>query len=85
MNISEKDLNRVHYKALKSFVPALGYNNGFPRAVLFGPYDYRGVSSLHLYTDRNIQKLDLLVMNIRAKTELGTLFRMNLNYIQLLA
>ena len=85
VNIGEKDLNKIQYKALEQFVPALGYNRGFPRAVLLGPTDYGGAAIPHLYTECNIQKLEMIIMHVRANTELGILFRINLNWIQLIS
>jgi hypothetical protein len=70
---------------LESFVPALGYNKGFPRAVLLGPSDYGGEEIPHLYTEARIQQMEYLFMHVRAGTELGTLFRINLDWIQLIA
>lgn len=85
VNLSEKALDKIQYKALESFVPALGYNKGFSRAVMLGPSDYGGAAIPHLYTEASIQKIEYLMMHIRAKTELGTLFLITLAWIQLQA
>jgi hypothetical protein len=82
---SEKITNKIQAKALESFVPALGYNRGFPRDILLGPYDFGSASIPHLYTESKIQLLEILLTNIRAQTDLGKLFMINLNWIQILA
>ena len=84
-NISEKVLDKIQNKALESFVPALGYNKTFPRAVLLGPTDYGGEAIPHLYTEGRIQQIEYLMMHIRANTELGILFKINIDWLQLTA
>ena len=83
VNITEKVLDRIQNKALESFIPALGYNKGFPRAVMLGPTTYGGDGVPHLFTESKLLQLEILVMHLRANTTLGQLFRINLNWIQL--
>lgn len=85
VTISEKITNKIQAKALESFVPALGYNRGFPRDVLLGPSDFGGASIPRLHTESNIQQIEILLTNICAQTDLGKLFMINLNWIQILA
>lgn len=85
VNISEKIVNKIQAKALESFVPALGYNRNFPRDVILGPSEFGGASIPHLYTESRIQQVEMLLSNIRADTDLGKLFLINLNWIQVLA
>lgn len=84
VNISEKVLDKIQAKALESFIPALGFNCNFPRAVLLGPKAFGGEGIPHLHTESNIQKIEILMANIRGQTELGTLFLINLSWIHLL-
>ena len=83
LSISEKALDKIQYKALESFVPALGYNKGFPRAVVFGPQEFGGMGVPHLFTEMNVSKIEYLIMHIRNNSDLGKLFRINLNWIQM--
>ena len=80
---SEVALDKIQYKALESFVPALGYNKGFPREVILGPIEYGGIGMPHIYTEMNATKIEYLIMHIRYNTELGKLFRINLNWLLL--
>lgn len=85
VNLSEKILNKIQRKALESFTPALGYNRNFPREVLLGPKEYGGEGVPHLYTEAQIQKIEIIISNIRANTDLGKLLCIKLNWIQLLS
>ncbi len=51
--IDEPVLNKIQHKAIESFLPELGYNLTFPRAVVFGPPEYGGMAVLHQYTEMN--------------------------------
>jgi hypothetical protein len=51
--IDEPVLNQIQDKAIESFLPELGYNLTFPRAVIFGPPEYGGMAVLHQYTEMN--------------------------------
>lgn len=51
VNIKETVLNKIQAKALESFVPELGYNRTFTRAVIFGPSKFGGASIPHLNTE----------------------------------
>jgi hypothetical protein len=83
-NISEKVLDKIQAKALESFTSALGFNRNFPRSVILGPTEFGGEFIPHLNTKSYIQKIEILLANVRGKTELGTLFCINLGWVHLL-
>lgn len=64
-------------------MPELGYNRTFPRAVILGPLEFWGASITHLNTEPKIMQIEILMSNVRATTDLGKLFIVNLNWIQL--
>lgn len=83
VNISEKVLNKMQNKAMESFIPAMGYNKKTPQAIMYGPKEFGGAGIPHLYTECRIQQITTLIMHIRSKTDLGRLFMINLNWLQL--
>lgn len=74
VNISEKILNKIQAKSLKSFIPALGFNRNFPREIILGPKEFGGEGIPHLHTESHIHKIEIFMANLRGNTELGTLF-----------
>ena len=83
VSIPEPVLDKIQNKALESFVPALGFNPGYPRAMVLGPTEFGGMGVPHLYTEMNVAKLEYLIMHIRHNSDLGKLFRINLNWMQI--
>lgn len=82
-SLSEADLNVVQSKALQSYLPAMGYEATFPRAVIFGPRQFGGINLGHLYTEMCIAKIEALVSHIQSGSGLGRLMLTNLNWLQL--
>jgi hypothetical protein len=83
LNIPEYTLNKIQNKAMQSFVSAMGYNGRTPQAILFWPTEFGGDGIPHLYTKCRIQQIISVMMHLRARTNLGTLFMINLNWTQL--
>jgi hypothetical protein len=63
----------------------MGYDRSTPRALIYGPSEFGGFGIRHLYTEMLGMKLDTVVSHLRADTQLGRAFRINLNYLQLTA
>ena len=83
ISISEAALDKIQNKALETFVPVSGYNKGTPRAMILGPMAYGGMGIPHLYTEMMATKIEYLIMHIRHNSDLGKLFRININWLQL--
>ena len=83
VNIPAKTLNKIQNKAMESFIPAMGYNRKTPHAILYGPKEFGGAGIPHLHTECRIHQIVTLLLHIRARTSLGSLFMINLNWIQL--
>jgi hypothetical protein len=62
----------------------MGYDRSTPRAIVFGPQALGGYGIRHLYTKMMGLKLDMVISNIRANSQLGQLMKMNINYLQLI-
>lgn len=70
---------------LDKFLPFMGYKHGTHRALIHGPSELGGANIPHLYTEMMGMKLETFISHIRANTILGQSFKINLNYIQLIA
>lgn len=84
-SLSEAALHTVQSKALIEFLPAMGYEPTFPRAIVHGPRQYGGINLGHLYTEMCIAKIESVISHIQAGTGLGKIFLLNLNWLQLLS
>lgn len=83
VSIPEAALNKIQNKTIESFLPAMGFNKSFPSAVVLGPKEYGGLGVPHLYPEMNLMKIEYLLMHLRSNSDLGKLFQINLNWIQL--
>jgi hypothetical protein len=63
----------------------MGYDWSTPRALVYGPTEFGGFGVRQLYTEMLGMKLDTVVSYLRADTQFGKAFRINLNYLQLTA
>jgi hypothetical protein len=63
----------------------MGIDHSTHRALIYGPSEYGGFGVRHLYTEMMGMKVESIVSHIRAGTELGTSFIININHIQLLS
>jgi hypothetical protein len=83
VDIPQCTLDKIQYKALESFIPAMGFNKGFPRAVMFGMSEYGGGEIPHLFTESKLRQIEIIMMHIRANITVRQLFFLNLDSIQL--
>lgn len=83
MTYSNADLTKLQSKAVEKFLPAMGFERGFPRAVVYGSSIYGGLNVGQLYTESSIAKVLSLLSHIRADTDLGKTMTINLNWLQL--
>jgi hypothetical protein len=58
MGYSDQALTTLQCKAVDKFLPAMGFERSFPRAVVYGPQLYGGLNIGHLYTDRVLHSQD---------------------------
>jgi hypothetical protein len=84
-SISKKDIEVIQKYPVKQFLSAMGYDCKFPRAIVFAHQDFGGLNIPHLYTEMMGLKLECLLSNVRANTELGKAFMININIIQLIS
>jgi hypothetical protein len=84
MCLSEKALYTIQQKATAKFLQLIGYEEKFPRAAVFGSYEYGGMELTHLYTESVCRKIECLTCHINANSELGKMIKININWQQLL-
>jgi Reverse transcriptase (RNA-dependent DNA polymerase) len=82
-SLTYEQIEKAHRYAVDKFLSVMGIDHSTHRALVYGPAEYGGFGIKHLYTEMHGMKLDAVISHIRADTQLGTTFRININYIQL--
>lgn len=82
-NLAPKLLAAIQSKAMLSFLPAMGFERTFPRAVVYGPRTFGGLNLSRLYTDTCVAKIGAIVSHLRAQTGLGKIMLININWLQM--
>jgi hypothetical protein len=80
-----QQITKIHRYAVDKFISAMGIDHSTHHALIYGPLEYGGFGVRHLYTEMMGMKLETVISHIRSESQLGTLFEINTNYIQLLA
>jgi hypothetical protein len=83
MRLSEKILYRIQMKALAIFLQLNGYEETFPRAVVFGPKIYGGIEFKEIYSECTCRKVEALSCHVNAHSEIGIMGIVDLNWQQL--
>ena len=82
---SKTQLEQIQAPALYTFLPAMGWNRTTSRAIIHGPEELGGINIPPLYAIHGASKIISMLTNIQAKTELGKLFVINTNWLQLVS
>jgi hypothetical protein len=82
VDLSKSQLSRLQSTVIVPFLHKCGYDKSFPRSVVYGPSHLGGLGLRHLFSESYTKKIDTVVCHINAKTPLGNLFRINLNWYQ---
>jgi hypothetical protein len=83
VSLGEKTLYQIQQKALSKFIQLFGYEEKFPRAVIFGPTIYGGMDVQQLFSLCMCRKLESISCHINAKTELGVIITVVLTWQQI--
>jgi ribonuclease HI len=73
VSLSEDTSYQVQKRALAKFLQCFGFEEKFPRAVVFGPMVYSGMEIKQLYNYCLCRKIESISCHINAKTEIGTI------------
>ena len=82
---TENQLTAIQSTVVGSCLSIAGYNQKFPRAVVFGPEEYGGLAWDELSVLNIYEKLKLLIGSIRLQDKLGAMFIIQLTWLQLFA
>jgi hypothetical protein len=84
-SLSWSQIDQIHKYAVDKFLSVMGYDHSTHRALVYRPAEFGGLGVRHLYTETLGMKIDTVMSHIRAQSDLGTSFIININYIQLLS
>jgi hypothetical protein len=84
-DLSYDQINKIQRYAVDKFISSKGIDHSTHRVLIYGPSEYGGFGVCHLYTEMMGMKLETLISNLRAESELRTSILIKINYLQLLA
>jgi hypothetical protein len=85
-NFSQVQCDAIQSPVVQAILPLLGFNRHTSRSLVFGPSEYGGIGLTNLYTELYSTRIETIITHTRMETsELGKLFRINLELIQLLS
>jgi hypothetical protein len=61
----------------------MGYEHGFPRALIHGPEEMGGAEIPHLFSEMMGMKIEAIISHVRANTVLGKSIKINIDHLQL--
>jgi hypothetical protein len=84
-NFSQIQCESIQSPVINSILPLLGFNRHTSRSLVFAPSDFGGIGITNLYTELYSTRIETIISHTRMdKSELGKLFRINLEFIHLL-
>jgi exonuclease III len=84
-NLSKAQCETIQSPVVNAILPLLGFNRHTSRNIVFAPSHFGGIGLTDLYTEVYSNRLESIVTHTRSETsEIGKLFLINLEYIQIL-
>jgi Reverse transcriptase (RNA-dependent DNA polymerase) len=83
VSLSENTVYTIQQKALAKFLQLIGFEEKFPRAVVFGPTELGGINLPQLYTQSICIKTEALSCHVNADSQLGTIFQIVVTWQQI--
>ena len=84
-SLTKSTIDHIQQQPVEHFLSKMGYENKFPRAIVFAPPEYGGLNLPHLYSEMMVLKLETLISNIRSNIDLGKAILININLLQLIS
>jgi hypothetical protein len=78
-------VDNTQQKATSAFIRKCGYHQHFPRSGVYGTYKFGGLGFLQLEVKSNCNKIQSLICHVNNNTMLDKRFKINLNWLQVLA
>lgn len=82
-SMTEHECYRIQQQAVNSFLPQMGYNRHFPRALTFLPRHFGGLHLIDLYTLQGMRHIFMIIRHLRKQTAIGHKFQITLDSYQL--
>ena len=83
MAFSSSQLQVIQQPAINAYLPKIGLNRHYPRAIVFAPTTLGGLGETSLTLDAGIQKLKLLLGHTRSKDNTDTIIIQEIEFLQL--
>ena len=80
---TEKQCNTIQSQYLPTYLNKLGYNQHYPRSIVFGEFSKGGLDITPLYTAQTITQIETLITSFRHKTQFSSLVNISLQLLQL--
>jgi hypothetical protein len=82
-SLTQQQCKHIQAPALAALLTKLHLNRHSPHAVIFGGYQYGGLSLPDLYTDQGYGQLRLLLGHVKLGDDNGNLIQIEITYVQL--
>jgi hypothetical protein len=82
-SLDEKQINDIQQAATTAFIRIMGYEQCFPRAVVYGPKKFGGIGLQKLSVEGNCNKVEAIISHLNNCTELGEIIQICLNLLQM--
>ena len=77
------ELKTVQTQATSSFLQRMGFNQNFPRAVVFGPISMGGLEFRDLYVEQGVARILLLLSHVYHRSMAGKMMRIAIDTLQM--
>lgn len=81
--LTEQKAQAIQSKVTQATLTGLGYNSRTPSEIVYGPKSLGGIGLRHLFTEQGMEKVKMLLQQIRGRTKLGRLLIIQLQWAQL--
>ena len=81
--MTRMELKTVQTQATSSFLQRMGFNQNFPRAVVFGPISLGGLEFWDLYVEQGAARILLLLSHVYHKSTAGKMMRIAIDTLQM--
>ena len=81
--ISKKDIRKLQKIIDPTYLPKIGLNRKFPKAILHEPPDYGRLEHLKFEDRQGIEQIKMFIGSIRNKKEIEKLIKRSLDVLQI--
>jgi hypothetical protein len=81
--MSERQLQSVQSRSMSIFLPKMGINRHFPKAIVYGPPELGGLQLRDLFVEQGISRIMVIPSNVYNETELGRMIMIEIQSLQM--